>query len=288
MVTTYSSFLETYVLTAALTTGALLATHRFRTTGSVRSRMLGIILTGVLPLASWQMLVFVPFLLFWQTARLPAWRQKIMTGVLAAGAGLAFYAAIIAGFSQKGLQDGATTFKTLNEVRSNYASFSHFNRDAFGSLSRDILFNAFTNDGFPLTTRPLTGHERGAIHALQSLTCLAVAGLSLLAAWGLARRAPLRTPAAALFGGTLLLYAGFHWYFNPYEMMLYITPAFLPLLVCLALPAASGRRATAAGWLLGCLLMSELAMGGSALLLGSKRLFTPPSGNCPVIELNIR
>jgi hypothetical protein len=289
---TYSSFFETYVLTASLTTAAMLAALRFRQTGQRRHQALGITLTGLLPLASWQMLAFVPFLLFWQTAHLPGWRKKLIPALLAILIGCVTYAAILEIYGKYQRPADRDTAKALQTTHSNYASVSHFNRKIFLDVTRDTLFNVFTNAGHPLLIQTLTPREIHIINGLQCTTCLAVIGLMLTAGWGVIRRKTMRSPLAVLFGGTLLLYIAFHWYFNPKEMMLYLMPAFLPLLACLVVPSTYGTKTTLTGWLLGCLLVAELAMGGFTMYLGSKGLFQrPPDGkaiDCPVVELNVR
>jgi|GEM_PF-5169279 len=288
---TYSSFFETYALTASLATAAMLATVRFRETGQRRHQMLGIALTGLLPLASWQMLIFVPFLLFWQTAHLPTWRKKLIPALLVIIVGWATHAAIIDIYGQY-LPKALNTVNVLKTVNATYASFAHFNRHAFMGITCDTLFNAFTNAGHPLLIQTLTPREINTINTLQCVTHLAVIGLVLTAAWGVIRHKTIRTPMAVVFGGTILLYIAFHWYFNPAEMMLYLMPVFLPLLACLVLPSTSGTKPSLTGWLLGCVLMTELTMGMLTMYLGAKGLFTHPADgktvNCPVVELNVR
>ena len=254
-IVTYSSIYETYIFSTLIVNACILASLMLYKSSSSRNSIFAAVSCGLLPLATWQLLAFVPFFLTWNISTLhnksgsklrQAMRQIFITFM---AFGLS-YAAIQGIYQGPFSTHGQTTTKTLANINNAYASIENMTGITFAQVLNDTFVTSLVNTDIFVST--LGENYKIGIHIIKlAVICFLLILLSGSAVY-ICKQKLYFNLAYITFALGLLSYVGFHWYFNPTEMFLYTAPIVLVWI----LPASYALRLFKKGHLLtSCLVV---------------------------------
>lgn len=267
-IATYSSIFETYILSALLVNANILAGLYLRKNPTRYRACMAAILCGLLPLATWQLLAFVPFFLTWhsgmirkgsyaRSVRIPMTRHW---GI----ALLSFwicYTTVWGLYSGPFLEAGRPqdTAEVLSETHTTYASLENINWKSLFHVLEDTFVSSIVN-----TKNVFPGvNDNGDISAIPGVVRFAV-GIAAFLVIGTAVAYRLKTSRSFLTNVAFMAgfgaYIGFHLYFNPAEMLLYTPPVILLWLLPVATAASRDNRNHMLDYSLAMLLLSGTAL----------------------------
>lgn len=220
---TYSSIFETYIFSSLVVNALLFLSLLLAGSPSKRISLLAAVFCGILPLATWQLAAFLPAFLFWHAFSLFRWKASyklILTHCLIAGAAFVIGYGIVWGWYAEA---DDSTLRVLERTAEVYGRPENLNADLFRQVLLDTFVTSLINAEQPMVVTASLRASRliraGAI-ALSIFVCLGGA-LGIFTLRGTHR-------IIALFGtACFLAYIGFHWWFNPTEMLLYTPPIVL-------------------------------------------------------------
>jgi hypothetical protein len=256
---TYSSIFETYIFSSLVVNTLLFASLLLAHAPSKRIAMMAAVFCGFLPLATWQLAAFMPVFIVWHAHSLFKWKPayRVILGhcaivVAAFAIGYKIVWALYAGPLGAA---GDSTSRVLERTAEAYVRLENLNADTCRQVLLDTFVTSLINAEQPaVVTASLRASRliRGGAIALSFILCLAgMLGLFTLRGSRL---------ILALIGAAgFLAYIGFHWWFNPVEMLLYTPPIMLLWLLPFSDSLARTRLGTKVGTpLLVALLLLQL------------------------------
>ncbi len=290
---TYSSIYETYLLSTLLLNAAILGVLACRVRPSPYRRSIAWLSAALLPLASPPLLAFVPasaIVVSRQSGR-GLWRAVL--GCVASFAGILATSAIVlhgilATYGHAPDDGTSGIAEALKATHEKYATWQNLQPSRVAGAVKDTVLTAIVNPRhMPVIGQ--NGAPFGPTEVLQNvlttMAAVAMVGLLVVAIMGV-RRSRL-TPVRAAVGGAVLLYLVFHCYFNAAEMVLYLSPVLLVLLVGLTCLAYRGAGERARFILLFLLVVQTLSVTFVNVRAASS-LFVPAPAREParVVGLN--
>lgn len=285
----YSSIFETYMLSTLILNSAMLATVIFQETGGRLNMIRAAALTGIVPLASPPLAAFVPMLLTWQSrvARLKGtsgirafcipWLTALVFGVVTM-LGITGY------YHGKSDQHAEGIAEVLEVSHDRYARVGNLTAKNAWLVMHDTMISALVNVKMMRTSTDITPQRHWIAGILQAASALCVGLLLLGAVVSMFRQRFGFSPHYFLWGIGWIIYVGFHWYFNPGEMLLYATPVLLLWLIPLVKLAHRAFKQQACTFILSTILICEITALTLTSYCASEALFTQLRHNTPTME----
>jgi hypothetical protein len=287
---TYSSVFETYILTSLLLNLAILAAMLASAAGTCPRMCVVVATLGLLPTATPQTFIFVPSFAGWVANKSGVRKVRVfasMAGIIAAS--LLLTALVNTAISRAyAAGPGKTAVSALVDSGKLY-----FKRHAVGfrtlaRAARDVVIRSSVNARAlpPTGTVDQPFPAGSASIAIELAAAIVILALLCAAFAGLVRTRPRIRLHHILMGLSLLGYLLFHALLSPAEILLFIPPVFLLLLIAvsrLAMPAIGVRRVVG---LLSLLVVLQLAALCTTSYRASAALFASPGTVAPrVIQL---
>jgi hypothetical protein len=271
-VATYSSIYESYIFSALIVNLNILASMVLQKRPTRNKSYLAAALCGLLPLATWQLLAFVPFFLIWNSRSIHAntgthWRpiaRQLAAAVLSFCICYVVVWGIYSGpFSDDDQSQG--TAAVLSQTHASYASTENMNWSSLQQVLDNTFVASIVNTGSLSASNDY--HNNISIAALLAKSAASISILLMIAIAGAYFWKFKKTNFTILcYIAGFLVYLGFHWYFNPAEMILY-TP---PIILLWLLPVSIGvsRYTYNNKYLLASLLSTLLLLETAVFSLG--------------------